>query len=431
MDQIDFIQEILKKIESTDPTISHAALLICQDMVDSRFLEPLLRKSESSNREVRQLAQDMLKNMVTELEISHEELKQLQIKVRLETASDKLHDQDPDQRIKAIEYITQHVEDDEHLEILVHHLEDEKDPGVQIVLVKSLWAFQHPALITALKGFLASDNEDLQIEAAKSLLRQKNGRFLSEIQSFMKGKSQNLQSQIAREICHTPVLLERLAFEFTTVKLIKDLFADRVGTRQKALQKLAGVNHPHISIALQAAVADPDSKVQFAAKKLLSRPSGPAAPSAAAQPPRRKVTRKKTPVPPPRPSAAYQPYLTLIVLAVASSVLVWFMVREGSVMLVKTGSGTSYYQDMDSEMELILKSGKLPAEIMEFRGSVCEVDKNNTAMVVEVDSCYVSFPLPGSFNKTCRAGDTVSVQGTAVGLTEFGTIIVEPDSVEP
>lgn len=431
MDQVDFIQEILKKIESADPTISKAALLICQDMVDARFLEPLLRKSESSNREVRQLAQDMLKNMVTELEISHEEIKQVQVKVRLETASDNLQNQDPDQRIKAIEYIAQHVEDDEHLEILVHHLEDEKDSGVQIVLIKSLWAFQHPALITVLKGFLASANEDLQIEAAKSLLRQKNGRFLSEIQSFMEGKSQNIQSQIAREICDTPVLLERLAFEFTTVKLIKELFADRVGSRQKALQKLAGVNHPHIRIALLAAVADPDSKVQFAAKKLLSRPSGPSGPFPAAKPQRRKVPRKKAPVKPPRPSAAYQPYLTLIVLAVASSVLVWFMVREGSVMLVESGSGTAFYQDTDSEMELMLKTGKVPAEVVEFRGSVCEVDENNTAMVVEVDSCYVSFPLPVSFTKTCRAGDTVSVQGTVVGLTEFGTIIVEPDSVEP
>ncbi|MDP7422267.1 MAG: hypothetical protein QGH40_10310 [bacterium] len=429
MNNDGFIQEIIRKIDGPDPAISKAALLISQDMVDARFLEPLLKKSESDSREVRQLAQDMIKNIVQELGISAEELKELQVKVRLECAREQLNQAESRVRREAVEYIVQYAPPEERCELLFQRLRFEAVPEVLCVLITALAGFQHPDMAKLMLRLLEAESEEVRVKAAEVLLRQEGGRYFKLICEFMETEGLQVQSSLAREMCLDPYLVQELDFDFTTTRIVKNLFSDRLPIRQAALKELEKIEPSQRKIPVLAALSDPDSGIQFLAKKLLSQEDVIKKKSV-------KRTAKKQVSHQPLTAAddepAYHLYVALTVIAVSAVVYFWFMARGGTELPLSGTSepaagGGHWTVDQVLYHRAALEPGNTEVE---FMGRVSEVTARGDVLVMKSDNVRVSVKLSSFANGRYKVGQRLTVKGLVSGITRFGTVVVEASDLE-
>ena len=428
MNNDGFIQEIIRKIDGPDPSISKAALLISQDMVDARFLEPLLKKSESDSLEVRQLAQDMIKNIVQELGITAEELKELQIAIKLDLAREQLNHAESQVRREAVEYIIQYAPSDERTELLFQRLRLEAVPEVLCVLISALAGFQHPDMAKQMLRLMEAETEEVRVKAAEVLLRQEGSRYFKLICEFMETEDLQVQSNLAREMCLDPYLIKEFDFDFTTTRIVKNLFSERLAIRQAALRELEKIDPSERKIPVLAALSDPDSGIQFLAKKLLSQED-----VVKKKPVKRPAKKQFTPKPQMAADdePAYHLYVALTVIAVSAVVYFWFMARGGTDLPLSGTSepagGGHWTVDQVLSHRAALEPGNTE---IEFMGRVSEVTDQGDVLLMKSDNVRVSVKLSSFAIGRYKVGQRLTVKGLVSGITRFGTVVVEASDLE-
>lgn len=266
---MDYIVEIIRKISSGEREQRKAALLMSQDLVDHRLVEPCLRLLSDEDRDIRNLARTLLETLVEELNISEQELLVYRHRIDLARARMMLRSQDAAERFRGISIFVS-AGASEHIMLFLEHLKHEEDEEIITYILRILGGTGKRIVIKVLKKYLNAKSEDVRLAAVDGLAVAHNQGAYRVLASYITRQPEHLQAKMARSLCAQPLFIGELGLPLVPRGLVKGLYSLDEEARIRACDSLGESNHLSAAIPLMAASIDSSRKVQYRARRAMS-----------------------------------------------------------------------------------------------------------------------------------------------------------------
>jgi len=266
---MDYVVEIIRKISGSEREQRKAALLMSQDLVDHRLVEPCLRLLSDEDRDIRNLARTLLETLVEELNISEQELLHYRHRIDLGRARMMLRSEDSTERFRGISIFGSSGAS-EHIMLFLEHLKNEEDEEIIMYILRILGGTGKKIVIKVLKKYLNAKSENVRLAAVDGLAVAHDQGAYRVLASYITRQPEHLQAKMARSLCAQPLFIGELGLPLVPRGLVKGLYALDEEARIRACDSLGESNHPAAAIPLMAASIDSSRKVQYRARRAMS-----------------------------------------------------------------------------------------------------------------------------------------------------------------